>query len=416
MACSASKTIRHQRADEVCGSVLLAAFDAYPGLKGAQAHIRANLAALSKISASVRLICLGAGDLFLDPHSGAEMHTFRTYETNLLRRSELFAAHVRRTADRMLAAPPAIIHFRDIWSGMPLLSHPISRTARTIFEVNGLPSVEMSHHAPGILYNPELMARLRRMERECLTRADRIITISRRTAAFLQELGIPPGKIRVIPNTAGQASDIGSAEYPCAGIFEDAKARGVKVLLYAGTLAPWQGVDTMLRALAFLRHRTDLHLVMAASSRKWSGRIRRQLDLLQISGMVTLLTGIDHTAMPDLYAGSYLSLAPLARGARNEIQGCCPLKIVESMACATPVLASDLPVVRELVRHGEDGWLVPPDSPRALAGAASMLLDDQSLRDRLSRAARNTAGLEFGQELFSGNLRQLYQELDGPAP
>ena len=62
-------------------------------------------------------------------------------------------------------------------------------------------------------------------------------------------------------------------------------------------------------------------------------------------------------------------VAPLARGDRNEVQGCSPLKIVESMAAGTAVVASDLPVARELVTPGRDGLLVAPGAPRALARA-----------------------------------------------
>ncbi len=390
--------------------VLFAAFDAYPGCKGAQAHIRANLAALSCMGADVKLACLGTGDNFTDPDGGAEIVPFATKEKNILRRSELFAAHLWRTANSMLSTPPAIIHFRDIWSGMPLLSHPISRSARTIFEVNGLPSVEMVHHVPGLAGNIELLTRLRRMELACMARANRIITISHRTAAFLQELRVNPAKIRIIRNTARNYSSI-PADLPFARLLDSARDQNTKILLYAGTLAPWQGLDTILKALAHLSHRKDFHLVLASSNNKWTGRVRKQLDIMTAAHRVTFLSVIHHDAMPALYAGAYLSLAPLTRCARNEVQGCCPLKIVESMANSTPVIASDLPAIRELISHGQDGWLMPPDSPRALAGALTALLDDQSLRDRLANAALNRAKLHFAPERFTDDLSHVYSEL-----
>jgi glycosyltransferase involved in cell wall biosynthesis len=409
---SVSNTTRcHRHVSEVGSSVLLAAFDAFPGLKGAQAHIRANLKALRSTAGQINLICLGSGGTFQDPDSGASVHTFSTTESNFLRRCEHFAGHVRKTADRIMAVnPPSIIHFRDIWSGMPLLSHPISRTTRTIFEVNGLPSVELVHHYPELSDNPDFLSRLRWMEQNCLAKVDHIITVSNRTAAFLQERGAAAKKISIIPNTAHPHSSV-VPQCPVFSALESGEEYATKILLYTGTMADWQGIVTLLRAMVHLRHRKDIFLVIAASGKKGTTRVRYHLNKLLLTSKVALMSGIEHHLMPALFATSYLSLAPLARGARNELQGCCPLKIVESMASDTPVIASDLPVVRELVRHGEDGWLVPPDSPRALAGAISLLLDNPSLRDRLATAARTTAERNFGPDQFSGRLNDLYRNL-----
>jgi len=117
--------------------------------------------------------------------------------------------------------------------------------------------------------------------------------------------------------------------------------------------------------------------------------------------------------MPSLYARAYLSTAPLARGARNELQGCCPLKIVESMACGTPVVASDLPAVRELIDSGSDGMLVSPGSPRSLAAALESLLDNGAMRDRLARGACGRARWDFGTGLYAERLWGVYDEVKG---
>ena len=119
--------------------VLYAAFDAYPGVKGAQTHIRANLRAVAERGGQAILLCLGQGGSFRDRDSGAMVHAFAVSERNMLRRSELFGRFLVEMADRMMADPPAVIHFRDIWSGIPLLSHSLSRKSRFVFEVNGLP-------------------------------------------------------------------------------------------------------------------------------------------------------------------------------------------------------------------------------------------------------------------------------------
>jgi len=392
--------------------VLYGAFDAYPGRKGAQAHIRANLRALEARGGEATLLCLGTGGCFRDPDSGAMVHAFAADERNMLRRSELFGCFIADKADAMAGDPPAVIHFRDIWSGFPLLSHPLSHGSGTVFEVNGLPSVELPTRYPRLSWNGSLLARLRRMEDECLGRADRVITISRRTAGYLAERGCDAGKIVVIPNAADPPGPSISCPEEAAGI-EEAALQDRKVLLYVGTLARWQGLHTLLEAAAILGHRSDFHLVVAASTGKGVARLKRRILSTGLSGRITILGGVDHRTMPSLCARAYLSTAPLARGARNELQGCCPLKIVESMACGTPVVASDLPAVRELIDSGSDGMLVSPGSPRSLAAALESLLDNGALRDRLARGACGRARWDFGTGLYAERLWGVYDEVKG---
>jgi glycosyltransferase involved in cell wall biosynthesis len=82
------------------------------------------------------------------------------------------------------------------------------------------------------------------------------------------------------------------------------------------------------------------------------------------------------------------SVAPLTDCPRNVEQGCCPLKVLESMAAGTPVVASDLPVVRELVTDGEHGRLVRPDRPAELARAIRILLEYPDRSRQLGAQAR----------------------------
>lgn len=387
--------------------VLYAAFDAYPGLKGAQAHIRANLRALTDGGGRATLLCLGPGGSFRDPDSGAMVYAFATGEQNMLRRSELFGRFLTAMADTMIACPPPIIHFRDIWSGMPFLSHEISRQSKLVFEVNGLPSVELPSHYPRLAGNTPLLSRLRGMEDECLARCDRVITVCRRTANYLARRGCDEGKITVIPNAAGPSLS-GETLHEETALLKGVVPEGRKVILYVGTLAPWQGLYTLLEAISHLGHRSDFSLVVAASNKKGVARFRKQVAARGMGERVTVLSGVRYREMPSLYRQAYLSVAPLARGARNELQGCCPLKIIESMACGTPVVASDLPAVRELVCSRDDGVLVSPGSPRALAGTLDQLMDDEVLRDRLARRAHVKARQVFTAGLLAQRLGEVY--------
>ncbi len=65
-----------------------------------------------------------------------------------------------------------------------------------------------------------------------------------------------------------------------------------------------------------------------------------------------------------------------------------PLKLFEYMAAGVPILATDLPSIREVLRHGENAWLVPPGDPKALAEGIRHLLENPELARRLAERAR----------------------------
>jgi len=65
-----------------------------------------------------------------------------------------------------------------------------------------------------------------------------------------------------------------------------------------------------------------------------------------------------------------------------------PLKVFEAMAAGLPLVASDLPALRELLAHDVDAWLVAPDDPAALARGLEALLGDARRRERLAQRFR----------------------------
>jgi len=64
-----------------------------------------------------------------------------------------------------------------------------------------------------------------------------------------------------------------------------------------------------------------------------------------------------------------------------------PLKLFEAMASGRPVIASDLPSIREILTHDENALLVPPGNAHALAAAIERLLSDSALSARLAARA-----------------------------
>ena len=162
------------------------------------------------------------------------------------------------------------------------------------------------------------------------------------------------------------------------------------LVTYAGHLYPWKGVETLLGALAAapgLRGRVigghpsepDLGRVKQFAANLGLGE-RVEFTGMKAPGEVAaLLREADLLVLPNRatsVSASYTS----------------PLKLFEYLAAGRPIVASDLPALREILRDRENAWLVPPDDPAALAAALDALSRDKALSVRLARAAFDSAG------------------------
>ncbi len=340
------------------------------------------------------------GDGFMSPYQregAVEILRYSDDSGNLLRRSLNYGRHL----DRVLAEHGAnlgLCHFRDPWSGVPVLRHA-GRIYKTLYEVNGLPSIELPYVYAAVA--PETLEKIRAVEDFCLERSDLVVTPARGIAAMLEARGVDGGKIRVIPNGA----DLPAEQRPPA-------PAPWPYLLYFGAVQPWQGIETLLHAFSRLLDFQQLHLVICASvQRRRTKPYRRLVERLGLGARVHWEYTLSQTALEPWRRHALLSIAPLRECSRNLEQGCSPLKILESMAAGLPVVASDLPPVRELMEDGVHGRLVTPDRPGELARAIRILLEYPELRERMGAAGRRHIFHHFSWDLALQRLQAVYGEL-----
>ncbi len=93
-----------------------------------------------------------------------------------------------------------------------------------------------------------------------------------------------------------------------------------------------------------------------------------------------------------------------------------PTVLLEAAATGRPLIATDMPGCREVVRPGETGLLVPPGDAVALAEALATLAGDAALRARLGAAARRAAETEFAVPVVTAQVLDLYRQMMGAEP
>jgi glycosyltransferase involved in cell wall biosynthesis len=319
---------------------------------------------------------------------------------NLMDRIEAYRRHLAAVLDGHLDTLE-LVHVRDPWSASVVLAPP-ARRYPVVLEVNGLPSVELPYRYRDL--GAATIAKLADLERRCLGAADRVVVPSEVLAERVVAAGAHADRVTVVRNGARIA--------PSPGRPHGAPPRYV---VYVGALQRWQGVPTLLHALARLRDLDDLRLVVCASTPPRTGRLLRRLaGRLGVADRVDWHHRLPHAEIAGWLAHASVSVAPLADCSRNVDQGCCPLKVLESMAAGTPVVASDLRVVRELVVDGEHGRLVPPDRPAELARAVRLLLDYPETAAAMGAAGRRHVEASLTWDHSRAGLREVYAGL-GPA-
>ncbi len=382
-------------------SVFYSAFDVVPSPKGASTHISELVRGLIRAGFSVTLMTAGDGCLpEADDYLGAHILRVCSTEPNYLQRALSFGEAVR---NHIIEHGPDydIVHFRCIWSGIHLLDLKPNFGYRTLFEVNGLPSIEMKYHFPSLSGSPTL-DKIKRQEMATLLKADHIVCPSTVTAAYVASLGVSPDKITVIPNGIEPElfapKSLPRSEPP--------------VILYVGTLALWQGLEVLLEALPLILERKPAQLWIVGKGRK--DRQKTLLKMVRKNGLepyVSLREAYSHHTIPELINQAAVCVAPLIFNDRNVTQGCCPIKILEYAACARPIVASNLPVVRELARDGTEAWLFTPNDPADLARCVLAVLTDERRAQEMAEAHCQRVREQFTWKAAQKRLVRVYHDM-----
>lgn len=156
-----------------------------------------------------------------------------------------------------------------------------------------------------------------------------------------------------------------------------------------GRLSPEKDHVTMVRAMGVLRDRgvnASLDLVGEGPERK---RIQDEIGALRLDDRVRLLGGVTNDLLPPLYSRSDLFL-------HSSVREGLPVVLVEALAAGLPVASTDVDGIPELIRDGQEGLLVPPRDPEALAGALARLSDRELMTLMGSRGPERARQHDLG--------------------
>jgi len=224
----------------------------------------------------------------------------------------------------------------------------------------------------------------RSFEKWAFSKAHTIISPTGALRDFLvHTYGLSSEKIVVVPNGVDSRLFQPEARSP---VTEPYKGE-FDYICFEGNLSPYQGLDTLFDAFAVVKRRFPRGRLLLVGDGVEAGRLKERAEELGLVKDICFVGSVLQDQIPALVNLSKVCVTSY-QGERHELTGASPLKLFEYMACAKPVVSTDIKGVRELLEESHAGVLVPEGDSSAMAEGITRLLADERLQAELGHNGR----------------------------
>jgi D-inositol-3-phosphate glycosyltransferase len=176
------------------------------------------------------------------------------------------------------------------------------------------------------------------------------------------------------------------------------------IVLFVGRIEPLKGIDILMRAASHLE--SPVRLLVVGGDEKDADRkenLQALASELGLQDRVTFVDAVPHADLPLYYNAADICVVPSYYESFGVVA-------VEAMACGVPVVASRVGGLKETVKDGRTGYLVPWRCPEPFAERLELLLSNEPLRRKLGREAR-AAAERFRWSEVATRVEDVYHEL-----
>jgi PEP-CTERM/exosortase A-associated glycosyltransferase len=246
------------------------------------------------------------------------------------------------------------------------------------------------------------------LETRALKRADHVFTICEGLRHDIAGRGIAEDKITVIPN----AVDIDAFQVsgqPDEALKAELGLSGCTVLGFIGSFYAYEGLDLLLQAMPrVLAQLPDVKVLLVGGGPQ-DAALKAQAAALGLTGSVVFTGRVPHQEVQRYY--DLIDVLAYPRHSMRLTELVTPLKPLEAMAQGRLLVASDVGGHKELIRHGETGWLFQAGSAQALATAVDALLQRRADWPRLRQAGRSFVETERNWTASVARYAPVYDRL-----
>lgn len=346
------------------------------GCKGSSIHVQSVIRALRRHGIAV--------DLFAAKYDGplppgledVTCHRLPTTPKGELTRREqaLLAANLDLAQALQQAGDFDFVYERySLWSHAGM-EYARAHNLPALLEVNA-PLIDEQEQHRGLIDRAGALATAER----AFGAATALLAVSTAVADYLDRHASARGRVLVTPNGVDPARFPSTLKPTLPGCPQ------VCTIGFVGTLKPWHGLDTLLEAFERLRSGTSRFRLLIVGDGPERERLEANVHHQGMSDSVQFTGAVSPEAIPGLVRSMDVAVAPYPALPAFYFS---PLKVYEYMAAGTPVVASRIGQLGELITHERDGLLYTPGDAQELATAIQRLSSDQPLRARLGRCGR----------------------------
>lgn len=226
-------------------------------------------------------------------------------------------------------------------------------------------------------------------EKNTLRRADACIAVSREMQHEMEAIA-PSAMARtvILPNGVDVPAQVQSSP-------------DSKKLLFVGRLDRIKGIFPLVEAMKMVH--PEVHLVVVGDGPD-RAQLEQQIQTLGLTDRISLIGAQPSERVFEQIQDSFALVLP----SFHETQG---IVLLEANACAKPVIASDIPGIREVVRQGETGWMVPAGAPRELAAAINRVYNYPEDAQMMGETGRQHVSEKFSWEKIALETERLYGQV-----
>jgi glycosyltransferase involved in cell wall biosynthesis len=280
---------------------------------------------------------------------------------------------------------PDVVHIN---SHLFLSNYQVARAARSL-RIPFIVTVHGFAVRRGLIIDALQQVYLQTVARSLFNMASRVICLTETEAESVAEVMGGYDKISVIPNGVD------------VDFFRPSDEKNPNLVVWVGRMVPEKGLIYLLEAMReVVREHADVKLVLGGD-----GPLRYYLQnfviRLGLQNNISFLGAITHDKVADILSRSSIFVFPSLKEGM-------PRALLETMACGTAVVGSNVSGIKDIVRNESNGILVPPKAPEALSKAILTLLEEEELRRFLGKNARELVVDKYDWAKVTAKLDAVY--------
>ena len=233
--------------------------------------------------------------------------------------------------------------------------------------------------------------------------ANRIVALSSSDAEYISSLGIESKKISILPNAIDLSEFAPYNNLDNIDFLKRYNVEGKRIVLFVGQIIQRKGIEYLLKSVKYVmklsRENNIVFLVIGKGG--FLEKAKNIVKNLNISDLIVFTGEIPFSELVEAYKSADVFVLPsLSEGL--------PTTILEAMYFGLPVIATDIPGVRDHFR--KRALLVPPKNECKLAEAIIKLLKDEELAKRLSANGKELVKSKYTWDIVSKKYEDLYKE------